>query len=215
MATSTGELNPNKLLLVRPTPIPDNVRAAFTMVFINIFGLINYVYEVLPKTDTFHLIIPLDCFEVLLNDAIYNFRQMVRIDIICDSTRDLKRMKHRFGSGCEKLQFYTLNSLLKSLWKPDIDRALVSSDSIDENAISNIISFIEDRISAKRSNIFIRRCQILKQFSSKSLYGLPAKIINALDPDIRCPSCELVYQQPWKLECGHRQCEVCVNIQKR
>jgi len=203
MTTSTGELHLNKYLLVwsRSTSIPDEVRALFTMVFMNIYGLVNYVSKVLTKTDTFHLIIPLNCLGVLLKDPVYQFPQVIRIDVICDSTSDLKRVEPWFAFGFEKIKFCTITDLL-------------TSDSIDRNTKNAIISLMESDILAKKSDISIRRSQIRKQSASTSLYGFPVKNMVDFTPCFLCRSCELV-QQLYKLECGHQQCKICVNTQKK
>ena len=117
MLTNTGELHPIKYLLVCPLPVPDKIRALFTMVFVDIFGLINYTCQVLTKTDIFHLMIPQDCLEQLLEDPICQFPQVVRITVICYSLNELSRSKPCFVSGFEKIRLCTINDVLKTMGK--------------------------------------------------------------------------------------------------
>jgi hypothetical protein len=204
MATSTGELDVNKYLLVWSwsTFIPGEVRALFTMVFMNIRELTNYVSKVLTKTDTFHLIIPLNCLGDLLKDPVYQFQQVIDIYVICDSISDLKRIEPLFVSGFEKIKLCTITDLL-------------TSNSIDENTKNVITSLIESHILAKQPDISIHRSQIRKQSTSTSLYGFPVKNMVDFASCFLCSSCKLVYPELYKLECGHQQCKICVNTQKR
>jgi len=215
MAFTTGESCLNKVLLLCPTSIPDQVQNTFTRVFRNVPRMIDYVYEVLAKTDTFHLIIPFGYFIYVYNDPIYSFKQIVQIDVVCDTNGDMEQMKSRFALEHNKLKFYTLKSLLESLRKAELDRALHSSNSNDQSSISNIISFIEHCLSVKRRNSFLHRSEILKQSASTSLHGFPVKNISDFHPDFLCPACQLVYQQLYRLECQHRQCQICVRTQKK
>jgi hypothetical protein len=215
MPTVNSKVYIKKFLLVWPMLIPDEVRTLFSMVFMDLSQLIQYVSRDITKTDAFDLVIPVNCFEELLNDPVYRFPQVKYIDVFCDSIGDLNRIKHRFQSKRENVHFCTIYDLLKPLIKAELDKALVLSRPIDRSTINVILSLIEDHLHAKQSAIFTRLSPVLKQYDSPSLHGLPAKNINDFDPCFICPSCKLVYQQPYKLECGHHQCEVCAKIQKR
>ena len=126
MTTTESEFRVNERLLIWAMPLSSKIRALFTMVFMDVFGLVNYVSKVLTKTDAFHLIIPLDCLQDLRNDPVYEFPQVIRINVLCDSISDLKRAKRRYISGYEKVQFCTINDLLNLL-----DGVPFSSDSTD------------------------------------------------------------------------------------
>jgi hypothetical protein len=212
MATCSSGIDITKVLLLWPMPIADRVAVLFTMVFVNLPQMIKYISEDITKTDTFHLIIPLDCLEDLMNDPVYKFPQVRRIDIYYDETDDLAEIQHRFNLKCGRLQFGSVHDLPRRLESIEFDNALVSSDQIDRNTIYAIISSIKDRITAKRSITSVRR---LKEFTPNFIHGFPAKNINEMDPCFICPSCKLIFQQPYQLECRHRKCKVCVNVQKR
>lgn len=204
MISTTGDLHIERRLLVWSMPIRNEVHALFTMIFLDVFQLIDYICKVLTNTDTFHLIVPLNCFENLFKNSAYLFPQVVHIDVICDGISDVRRARHRY-SGCEKVQFHMIYDLL----------GIFGEVELHESMKDSIISLIEDRIAAKQSDTSIRRSQILTQFACTSLYGFPVK--NNLDfaPCFICPCCELVYRQVYQLECKHHHCQVCINIQKK
>jgi hypothetical protein len=215
MPADTGEAPENKDLLVWPMPITNEVRGLFTMVFAEVFGLINYICQFLTKTNSFNLIIPLNCLGQLIKDRIHQFPQVVRIDVICDSIRDLKQIKPWFAFGFEKIKFYTIDNV-SSLWDIALHRrALITSSSINEVIKNAIISMIQARISAKRSDISSHRFQIVKQFVNTILHSFPVKNINNFASCYICPSCKFVYGRACRLECEHQQCAVCVQIQKK
>jgi len=217
MAVSSGEIQIIKPLLVWPMPISDKVGDLFTMVSVNLSELLKYVSKEITKTDTFHLIIPLDYFEDLMNDPVHEFSQVQHIDVYYDHIDDLEQIQSRFNlKKFEKVHFCSVHNLLQRFINIALDNALFSSDSIDRNTIHAIISAIKDHISAKRFITPARHSQVLKKFSSNFLHGFPVKNINEINPRFFCPSCELqVFQQLYQLECGHRTCIVCLNIQKR
>ncbi|CAF3767103.1 unnamed protein product [Rotaria sp. Silwood1] len=214
MATTTSGIYVQKFLMVCSTPIPEQVKTLFTMVFVNLSALIEYVWKNINNTDTFHLIIPLDCLEHLLKDPIYRFPQVLNIDVIYDGNNELKEIRRRFKSKCEKVEFCTIYDLLRRCEKAELNKALVSSSPIDRSTIDAIISIITDRLRIKELTMFNHFSPFSKQCTLPSLYGLPAKNIIDFAPCFFCPSCKLIHQQLYRLECGHQQCKVCVNIQK-
>jgi hypothetical protein len=215
MATSSIGMDTTKLLMVWAMPIPDRVAVLFTMVFINLPGLLKYVSEDITKTDTFHLIIPLDCLEHLLSDPVYKFPQVRHIHVYYDDIGDLASIQRRFNLKCERLQFYSVYDLPGRLERIMFDNALALSDPIDRNTRNAIISSIKDRIAAKRWMTSASRSQVLTKFASTVLHGFPIKNINEIDPDFICSSCQLLFQELYQLECSHRKCIVCLNIRKR
>ncbi|CAF3526378.1 unnamed protein product [Rotaria sp. Silwood1] len=208
MATTTSGIYVQKFLMVCSTPIPEQVKTLFTMVFVNLSALIEYVWKNINNTDTFHLIIPLDCLEHLLKDPIYRFPQVLNIDVIYDGNNELKEIRRRFKSKCEKVEFCTIYDLLRRCEKAELNKALVSSSPIDRSTIDAIISIITDRLRVKELTMFNHFSPFSKQCTLTSLYGLPAKNIIDFAPCFFCPSCKLIHQQLYRLECGHQQCKI-------
>jgi hypothetical protein len=162
MATCSNAIHVTKRLLVWAMPIPDPVAVLFAMVFVNLYELVKYITKDITKTDTFHLIIPLDCLEDLLNDPVYKFPQVRRIDVYHDDMDDLTQVQHYVNPKCGRVQFCSVYDFPRYLECIEFDNALVSTNSIDRNIIHAIISSIRDRISAKRSITSIRSPQLLQ-----------------------------------------------------
>ncbi|CAF4299962.1 unnamed protein product [Rotaria sp. Silwood2] len=136
------------------------------------------------------------------------------IDVIYDGVNELKRIRRRFQSKCKKVEFYTIYDLLRHFEKAELDKTLVSSNSIDLSTIDAILSIIQHRLHLKKLGMFNHLSSFLKQCTPTPLYGLPAKNIKDFAPCFICPSCKLIYEQLYRLECEHQQCKVCVNIQE-
>ncbi|CAF4327616.1 unnamed protein product [Rotaria sp. Silwood2] len=136
------------------------------------------------------------------------------IDVIYDGVNELKRIRRRFQSKCKKVEFYTIYDLLRHFEKAELDKTLVSSNSIDRSTIDAILSIIQHRLHLKKLGMFNHLSSFLKQCTPTPLYGLPAKNIKDFAPCFICPSCKLIYEQLYRLECEHQQCKVCVNIQE-
>ncbi|CAF3341762.1 unnamed protein product [Rotaria sp. Silwood1] len=214
MTSITSEIYVHKLLMVCAMPIPEQVKALFALVFVNLRDLIEYVWKNINKTDAFHLIIPLDCLEQLLNDPIYRFPQVLHIDVIYDGINELRKYRRRFPLKYKKVNLCTLYDLLRRWETIETNKALVSSNPIDRSTIDAIISIIKDRIHLKQLTTFNNFSPFSKQCTLTSLYGLPAKNIIDFAPCLVCSSCKLINQQLYKLECEHQQCIVCMKIQK-
>ncbi|CAF4320287.1 unnamed protein product [Rotaria sp. Silwood2] len=149
-----------------------------------------------------------------MDDPIYKFPQVLQIDVIYDGVNELKRIRRRFQSKCKKVEFYTIYDLLRHFEKAELDKTLVSSNSIDRSTIDAILSIIQHRLHLKKLGMFNHLSSFLKQCTPTPLYGLPAKNIKDFAPCFICPSCKLIYEQLYRLECEHQQCKVCVNIQE-
>jgi hypothetical protein len=214
MATGNSQECIKKFFLVWPTPVPDKVRGLFTMVFMTILGLIDYLPNKLTRIDGFHLTISLDLFEDLLKMRDYKLDKVEHIDVICNTIRESKRIKYRFNSNCKEVQFCTINDLIKTLEKAACDKVLDSSDPIDQSTIKAILSLMEDRVHDKRMAIPTHLPSFL-QFTTTGVLGLPAKNIDEVAPCFICPSCKLIYHRFYLLGCGHQQCEVCVFIRTK
>ncbi|CAF4893778.1 unnamed protein product [Rotaria sp. Silwood1] len=200
--------------MVCAMPIPEQVKALFALVFVNLRDLIEYVWKNINKTDAFHLIIPLDCLEQLLNDPIYRFPQVLHIDVIYDGINELRKYRRRFPLKYKKVNLCTIYDLLRRWETIETNKALVSSNPIDRSTIDAIISIIKDRVHLKQLTTFNNFSPFSKQCTLTSLYGLPAKNIIDFAPCLVCSSCKLINQQLYKLECEHQQCIVCMKIQK-
>lgn len=199
-------------LLVWPTSVPDKVTELFTKVSKKLPEMITYVSKERKKTGAFHLTIPLNLLEDLLNNDVYKLKKLKHIDVIYNSTSESKHIKHRFNFKCEKVRFCTVHDLIRTLEMIEYDETPGSSGSIDRNTIKAIVSLIEDSVSTKRMVIPAHLPSILQGTATTIFYGLPAKNTNETVSYLMCPSCMLVYNQFCLLKCGHQQCKICVAI---
>jgi hypothetical protein len=206
MNSHTGGLNPNKYILLWPFPIPDVIQILFTTIFIDTNQLIKYICKYLTRTDTLNLIIPLNALGCLFNDQIDKFPQVIRIDV---------RVQSCFHLPYDNITCWTIKDLLK-LWDRFVaEERLFYAHSTNEQIKTAINDMIETYIEMERSRIVSPRVQIARQLSNKILHGFSAKNLNEFQLSHLCSCCKLIYRAPYELHCGHRQCAVCANVQKR
>ena len=210
-----SEVHVPKLLLVWAISVPDTIKILFSTVFVNVSDLLRYVWANVTSNETFRCIIPLDGLKKLIEDPAYKLPQVARIDVYSDNRKHLQKMQRYFNSKSKKLYFSSTYNLLRELESVMCNKALVSSNKVDRNAISTIISAIENRLSDKQRSISDRRSEILKEFSNTFLYGLPVKNITNSPLHFTCSSCELVCEVLRKLKCSHQHCRLCVSIRYR
>lgn len=211
MCTNRNKLYARKCLVAWPEPVPSTIQGLVTMIFRNELKMVQYACRVVTQTDAFHLIIPLDCFENLSQDPVYQFPQVIKIDVICDNTNYVRWAKRRFLSECFKVNFCTIDDLLLEF---EFNHTLASSNPVERRILSDILSLIQARIAFKRLNISSRRSQIRKQSASTLLYACPVRNIVNFVSDVICSSCKLVCQQVYQLECKHQHCQICISTQK-
>ena len=212
MSSNRVESRVCKRILLWPSPIPLNVSYLFNMVLINPDDLVNHLKMPRAKKDEFHLILCIDCLNDLKDNPVFLFPHVTVTHVIYDNFYEVKWAKRRFAAQCENLQFCTIYELLRTLERIEAGQALASSNSIDQPAINAIISSIQDRIIAKRSNTFVRHFQTISKYKTTKLHGF--RVDNSND-FVSCSSCEFVHTLIWLLQCGHRQCGVCMHIKKR
>jgi hypothetical protein len=214
---NNSDSSENKRLLLWPTvaTVPDEIRALFTMIFTDIFDLIKYIYKVLAKTDTFHLIVPFDCLQVLLNDAMCKFPQVVLIDVVYENASELGQMTFCYEAGLEKLKLCLIKNLSKIWDQVILVERLVISEEMDRSIKKAINSMIAARIASKALALQACHSRIRKRCSFTSLHGFPVQNSLASISDYTCPSCQLLYVQPYQLECGHQLCQACVHTKQK
>ncbi|CAF4059284.1 unnamed protein product [Rotaria sordida] len=108
------------------------------MVFVNVSDLIEYVCKNIMTT-------------------------MLHIDVIYDGINELKQIRHRFKFKCDKVEFCTIYDLLRRWEKVELNKALDSSGSIDQNTVDAILSIIKDRLHDKQLAMFNHFSSFLKQ----------------------------------------------------
>ncbi|CAF3978944.1 unnamed protein product [Rotaria sordida] len=150
----------------------------------------------------------------LLEKFVHQIEQVRRIYVYYATSDALQSDQIRISSGSEeseKLEFCLERDLEKQLQNAETGRAVDSSQSIDRSTIDNIATSTMERLSAKRTNNFDRHSPVPKRFAFTVQDNSFMKNINSR---FFCPSCEVFLQEPYQLECGHRQCKSCTNNKK-
>lgn len=80
----------------------------------------------------------------------------------------------------------------------------LSNDSSTKGSILSLQLITDDHNTSLSEN---------PSFLSK--HGFSVKNIEEIDQNFICPSCRLVLQQPYKLSCGHRQCQSCIGLKNK
>ena len=213
MDSKTTESHTGKLILLWPSLVSPELCALFTMVLMNTIDLINFITKVPMKKKKFHLVTHSDCLNDLKEKSVYKYSQVTVINVICNTVREVKWAERgHSGSEYEKLQFCTIYDLLRSLERAEVDEALGSSNSIDRHTIDIIISEVEARIIAKRSDILTRHSHVVKNCATTKLHGFP---VDNISDFASCSSCKLVHEKVFLLHCGHQHCQICMNIKNR
>ncbi|CAF1347568.1 unnamed protein product [Adineta ricciae] len=207
----------SKILLVWTSPISDVVAELFTNVSVKLSELIDCITNSIIATDLFHLIIPLDSLQKLIEDPVYHFPQIQYIDVYFDDLDDpfvkqfclLVQHDHR-------IKFHSIQDLPQRVCKIICDNAVAAiSDSLCREIVYALSSSIENRIAAKSASMLLRQCKTSKQFPLADVRGFPVKNIAEVHSDFKCSSCQLVFEKLYPLECGHRMCSICVKVRTK
>ncbi|CAF1394393.1 unnamed protein product [Adineta steineri] len=215
MPSLVREARVTKRLLGWPLRVSGTIQSLFTKQFWKRLELCQYLSKDIFKTDTFHLMITLDCFEYLQNDPVFYFPQIQYIFVICDTIDDANEMQIRVTPITDKVKFYTIDDLLKWPREPELDLIFGSSNPIDQNTKEAILSLNKDRLDHAKRIICNRLSPALIQLTTNPIHGLPVKNADNFTSNFICQLCELVNQQMYKLECSHYLCEGCLIIRER
>ncbi|CAF1347810.1 unnamed protein product [Adineta ricciae] len=207
----------SKILLVWTSPISDAVAQLFNNVSVKLSELIECITNNIMATDLFHLIIPLDSLQKLIEDPVYHFPQIQYIDVYFDDLDDpFGKQLYLTVLHDHRIKFHSIRDLPQRLCKIICDNAVVAiSDSLCREIVYALSSSIEDRIGAKSASMLLRHCKTSKQFPLADLRGFPVKNIDEVHSDFKCTSCQLVFEQLYRLECGHRKCSICVKVRTK
>lgn len=207
-------MNVHKYLFLCQIPITTGIQSLFTEIFHDINDLFNYVTKEVTKTDTFHIIIPLEYLSELINDPIFEFDQVKRIDVYYNNGNYVRRLQNRSRFQSEKLNFFTARELLRQLESSVFVQTLALSTS-NRSEINAFITSTTNRLTDKTQDTANLRSKILRRCAMTQLYGLPAKNINELPESLICVSCNFICKTPYMSECKHHYCEACATIRKK
>lgn len=204
-----------EVLLLGSTAPRENVKFPVIRFFTFLSAMSSYVSANIKKKDTFVLFVPHDMIQELINDMIYGVAQVRVIYVYCDNGTDLKQAKECIQDEHKKLRFFHKRQLQIKLEKVMNDDAFSTSTSINRTAKNDVASSHEQRISAKRSNTPSHYSSESKRFATTSEHGFSAGNMEQIELRWICPSCKLVLRSPYQLNCGHRVCQSCLNINNK
>jgi hypothetical protein len=183
--------------------------------FMNLIDLIQHVSKKITTTEKFILVVPGDDLEDFLNSSIYAFPQIRFVYVYYNHSHELKQHKDRFEKQYPKLRFYHEDELPIQLDKTKIDNIIDGSNPIDTLEIKSLAGTIAQRVSTKRSRTGLRRSPASSRLISTPIHGSSGENIEQIQSKYMCPSCKLVFREPFQLVCGHRICQPCINVEHR
>jgi len=213
-ATSTSK-ETTEVLLLWPKSITENIRFPFTLMFINLIGLIQHVSKKITTSEKFILVVPGDHLEDFLNNSIYAFPQIRFVYVYYNHSDELKQHKDRFEQQYQKLRFYHEDELPIQLDKTKIDNIIDGSNPIDTLSIKSFAATIAQRVSTKLSRTSPRRSPAASRLASTPINGSSGENIEQIQSKYMCPSCQIIFREPFQLVCGHRICRSCIDVEHR
>ena len=210
-------MDSSKILLVWTSPISDAVAELFTNVSVKLSELIQCITNNIMTTDLFHLIVPLDSLQKLIEDPVYQFPQIQCIDVYFDDLDDpFGNQLYPLVQHDHRIKFHSIRDLPQRVCKIICGNAVAAtSDSLCREIVFALSSSIENRITAKSASTLLQHCKTSKQFPLAALKGFPVKNIDEVHSDFKCSSCSLVFEKLYRLECGHRMCSICVEVRTK
>ncbi|CAF3788483.1 unnamed protein product [Rotaria sordida] len=85
----------------------------------------------------------------------------------------------------------------------------------DDPLATHGFSSLEENSSLQQLIPYNHSSEISQQPLLSSRNGFFVKNIDDIDPRFICQSCRLVLRKPYQLQCGHRQCQACIDVQNR
>jgi hypothetical protein len=208
--------NPVRNVLVLLTnPICENEFGRFIKVFSNLNDLDEYVCAHIKDANNFHLHISALYLEELMEKCLHKIKEVQHIYVYHATDDTLQSDKIRFSSGSEnseKLEFHLERDLQKQLENAETGGAVDPLRPVDRTTIGNIATLKIERLHAKRTNSTDCHSPEPKRFASTVQNDF---FMNNIGLRFICPSCKVLFQEPYQLEYGHRLCKSCVNIENK
>lgn len=127
-------------------------------------------------------------------------------------------LKQLIDNNIHKLEYIdSINGYYNSAMRYDSDIRIYrdTSDKIHFLMTNDLIT----RILAVYENAAKRQVQPTEQTAPqptpvrrrKKKKSKGVVISNSISPDMNCPKCSTLFQEPYQLNCGHRQCKSCID----
>ena len=214
MASRSNEDLVKKNLVLFEENVPKNNLSRSIKWFINLADLDKYIYDHIKYEDTFFLHISGLYLNKLIKKSIHTIPQVRRIYTYYDTNDVLQCAQNLFAAESEerkKLEFSLRRNLDKQLENAEAAGAVDPSRPRDDLTIHSIAETKFDRISAKRAFDSGRHSPLPKRFASTNQGHIIGINRNS---NFICPSCNILFQEPYQLDCGHRLCKSCVDNEK-
>jgi hypothetical protein len=205
MAAGNSENYVRNILVLSANIIPENHPGHSVKTFTQLTVLEKYVYDHIKDTDNFHLHVSTPYLEELVPKLVHEINQVRRIYVYYDTKDALQSGQNRVQSVEEKIKikfiFCHQRDLEKHLEKAEFARAVSPSRYINRTTIHNIAQSNIERLSEKPTNTSDRHSTVQNDLLMKNI-----------NSRFICPSCQLFFEEPYQLECGHQQCKSCIGI---
>jgi hypothetical protein len=215
MATSNIENRVKTILVLSKNPIPKTEFSQSMQVFDNLNDLNGYVCTHTKDADSFDLHASDVYFEELLENGIQNIKQVRCICMYYENEQARQVGASRFPVGSKEagLFKFCLGRILEGqLENAETAGAVNPSGPINRSALYNVTTSKTERLQEKRLNESHRYSPEPKRFAATVEDG---PFIQSFRRRFFCPFCQLLFREPYQLECGHRLCKSCLDSQTR
>jgi hypothetical protein len=212
MASRSNEDLVKKNLVLFEEDVPKNNLSRFIKWFTNLADLEKYIYDHIKYVDTFDLHISGLYLKELIKKSVHTIPQVRRINTYYDTNDALQCGQNHFAAESEerkKLEFCLSRNLDKQLENAEAAGAVDPSRPRDGWTVHNIAETKFDRISEKRVFDSGRHSPVPKRFASTNRDHI---IGTNGSSDSICPSCNVLFQEPYQLDCEHRLCKSCIKL---
>jgi hypothetical protein len=216
MASGINEDRVRNTLVLSSRTVLEDKFGHFIESFTDVTALSKYICNQIKNTDTFHIHVSNVYLKELIKNSVHKIEQVRRIYVYYDTNEALQSDQSYCSSGsaeCGKFELCLERNLDKQLENAETGGAVDSLRPIDRPTLDEITEMQTERISKKRTIDPDRHSSVPKRFASAFQDGYIG-LTNNNSPFI-CSSCNVFFHEPYQLECEHRLCKFCVDIQNR
>ncbi|CAF3847085.1 unnamed protein product [Rotaria sp. Silwood1] len=150
--------------------------------------------------------------ENFLSDSIPRLMP-VEISVYDDNDDDFEFDQNFYQSKYKNIRFRRLRISKKKFDNGNANEAIIFNNN--RTNLNLQVSSIEENHSFQPLIPYNHSFRILQRSVLFPKNGFFVKNIEDIDQCFICPSCRLIFRDPYRLHCGHRQCQSCINLQHR
>jgi hypothetical protein len=181
----------NRIALVLGPEWLTATKSPTTKVFASVEVLIDYALGQVNETALFGLFIPGQHLKQLLNSNLHNLTQVESINSYYNSEVDYQLHTQFLGGINPKLHFFMTGDLLTRLTSFINAKILCAQNAVNQSVFKPVPLRRKKRSKTNRT-----------------------VTSNSGRPDLTCGKCRTIFQDPFQLACGHRQCRSCIEKQE-